>query len=290
MLIVKPSAELIIQDSNAKGMYQHIEKIGRICYKSEEKITEDSHMKFVENLTKRKHFAMLEHGTVYGIFLVKDSNEKFIQNWENDRYSVVNREEIDGGNGQSVLMAFITTNYRRFTELKISPIEAIENNYGINELFISPTPHDKHVKRYTIKFVCDRGVSHEFVRNRGSKGNAFAQESTRYCNYLNKEHCTYIYPGWLEQATEEQKAQYQSDCAKNEFDYFAALKTGLSPQLARNYLNHWLKTELVITAYPFDWFDFFRLRCAKDAHPEAQECANLAKEALGKVINLPAIF
>lgn len=51
---------------------QHIEKIGRVCYKSEDRITEDgeSAKKFVKNLINNGHEAMIEHSTLSVKFTV----------------------------------------------------------------------------------------------------------------------------------------------------------------------------------------------------------------------------
>ena len=64
MQIQKPNA--VYMDHNCTPE-QFIEKIGRTCYKSEDKITEDSAKGFVSRLIKSKHWAMLEHETVYTI-------------------------------------------------------------------------------------------------------------------------------------------------------------------------------------------------------------------------------
>ena len=65
MKIIKPSADEFIQGAGFEGMLKHIEKCGRLCYKSEDRITEGSAEKFVEMLKKHAHGAMLEHGTIY---------------------------------------------------------------------------------------------------------------------------------------------------------------------------------------------------------------------------------
>ena len=65
MKLIKQSCEIIPQTPGIDGIYKQIEKAGRTCYKSEDKITEDSAKKFVDMLATNKHGAMLEHGTVY---------------------------------------------------------------------------------------------------------------------------------------------------------------------------------------------------------------------------------
>jgi thymidylate synthase ThyX len=114
-------------------------------------------------------------------------------------------------------------------------------------------------------------------------GNAFAQESTRYCNYLNKENCVFVEPAWWDEMPEHCQKQFEDFCNISEAQYFHALeKWNWSPQQARTFLNNGLKTELIITAYDFDWHHFFHLRCAEAAHPEARYVAEIAKSLLDK--------
>lgn len=65
MKLIKPKAELLLQQPGLEGVYKQIELAGRTCYKSTDKITEDSAKPFVDRMINSKHTAMLEHGTVY---------------------------------------------------------------------------------------------------------------------------------------------------------------------------------------------------------------------------------
>ena len=122
----------------------------------------------------------------------------------------------------------------------------------------------------TVKFICDRGVSHEIVRHRLA---SFAQESTRYCNYsLEKfgneitviEPLFYTHEGLFRIFWEEQ-------CLMAEEQYFKLLGHGSTPQEARSVLPNSLKTELIMTANLREWRHFLRLRTAKAAHPQMRE-------------------
>lgn len=122
----------------------------------------------------------------------------------------------------------------------------------------------------TVKFVVDRGVSHEIVRHRLA---AYCQESTRYCNYstgvFGKE-ITVIKPMFLEENTPDYSRWYQS-CQYAENSYMALLDMGATPQEARAILPNSLKTEVVMTANLREWRHFFRLRTAPAAHPQMRE-------------------
>lgn len=127
-------------------------------------------------------------------------------------------------------------------------------------------------KSITVKFICDRGVSHEIVRHRIA---SYSQESTRYCNYSKDGfggEITVIKPLYLEPDTDAGVA-WEADCKMAEASYFTMLNIGCSPQEARAVLPNSLKTEVVMTANIREWRHFLRLRCSKAAHPQMREVA-----------------
>ena len=79
MKFVKQSFEIIPQEEGIDGLYKHIELAGRTCYKSQDKITENSAKEFVDRLIKNEHFAMCENGTVY----LKIPIEEYEKNYKN---------------------------------------------------------------------------------------------------------------------------------------------------------------------------------------------------------------
>lgn len=138
----------------------------------------------------------------------------------------------------------------------------------------------------SVKFIVDRGISHEIVRHRVA---SFAQESTRYCAY-NKEkfggQISTIVPSMLDDpaAISHVKGAYMA-CERA---YLALLQLGVSPQIARCVLPTGLKTEVVVTANLREWRHIFQLRCAKDAHPQIREVMCLLLDELKQKI--PVIF
>lgn len=159
MKLIKPSFEILEQKPGLDGLLQHIERCGRTCYKSEDKITEESAPKFVDMLVKRGHTAMVEHGTVY-LTLNMASRQEYFKYCTNKYSEAISEGEAEKG----TWAGYITTNYRVL----------LQNNWMEDLQYL--TEPTKHVRRITVKFVCDRGVSHEFVRHRVF---SFAQESTR---------------------------------------------------------------------------------------------------------------
>lgn len=140
---------------------------------------------------------------------------------------------------------------------------------------------------FTVKFICDRGVSHEIVRHRLA---AYCQESTRYCNYQKEKfgrEITVIAPCFLE-VTSPQWRMWEHACALAEKAYFNLLDQGCTPQEARAVLPNSLKTELVMTADIREWRHFLKLRCSAAAHPQIREVATQLLEALYQ--EMPVLF
>ena len=196
---------------------QMIEKIGRVCYKSEDLIMEDgeSAKKFVAMLIKNGHEAMLEHSNL------------------------------------------------------------------------------------SVKFIVDRGISHELVRHRIA---SFAQESTRYCNYTKDKfgsECNFIdiTPGI--KLDNKMKSMETSEIAlvleewekameDAERHYMKILELGATPQIARSVLPNSTKTEIIVSANYREWRNFFKLRIPKTAHPQMREVTIPLLKELKEMI--PVIF
>ena len=139
----------------------------------------------------------------------------------------------------------------------------------------------------SVRFICDRGVSHELVRHRLA---SYAQESTRYCNYSKEQfnsEITLIKPCFLMEGTEAYR-QWEWTMHRAECAYFDLLDIGLSPQEARCVLPNSLKTEVVMTANLREWRTVLRLRCSKAAHPQMREVMLILLEKLHTAI--PVVF
>ena len=228
--------------------------------------------------------AMLEHGTVYlkcktyisNLYIHPEDGQEEDSNDLCKYFDSPYSKMYDDGE-----WIYVTTNYRVL----------VENNW-LDDLQYICEPTEFHEKRYTVKFICDRGVSHEFVRHRVF---SFAQESTRYCNYSKDKfnNCiTYILPVWcknvnIEDYEKNPKLMYNANgiLTDNEINflcglydtesrYLKLLENGWTPQQARAVLPNSLKTELVVTGFASDWKHFFKLRDAGSAHPQAYELAH----------------
>lgn len=202
MKVIEPKVEFI-SVIDGKAILKQIEQCGRVCYKSEDNIAAGTAEKFVANIIKRGHEAVLEHFS------------------------------------------------------------------------------------FSVKFTCDRGVSHEIVRHRVA---SYCQESTRYCNYSNDKfgsEITVIKPLYLEPGTLGYDAWFMA-CQTAEGAYFDLLDWGCTPQEARAVLPNSLKTEIIMTANLREYRHFFKLRCAKAAHPQMREVANMLLKMCKEQI--PVVF
>ena len=186
MKIINASYRIETPTYSGEELLKGIEKAGRTCYKSEDRITDESAEAFVRKLIERGHESVLEHESI------------------------------------------------------------------------------------TVRFICDRGVSHEIVRHRLA---SYSQESTRYCNYSGNRfgnQITFIKPCFLEEGTGGYKLWKQAMFVA-EKEYFELLNWGCTPQEARSVLPNSIKTEVLMTANLREWRHFLKLRTAKAAHPQMRE-------------------
>lgn len=280
MKLINPSYEILEQGEGLQGIYEQIERVGKTCYKSEVKGGESA-KKFVEKMIANQHYAMLEHGTVYlksdGIVHAFGRGYQGGMKYLNNPYSRVNIE----GTTQ-----YVTTNLRVL----------VENDWMDDLKYYLCEPTQQHVKRVCVKFICDRGVSHELVRHRVF---SFAQESTRYCNYSKDKfgnELTFIKPCWFSSSLVDDTGHWDANTFYRmpsqpivesaflgtlqsvERAYFDLLKCGWKPQEARAVLPNALKTEICMTGFVDDtgWKHFFDLRALDKtgpAHPDMKALA-----------------
>lgn len=150
MKLINSSVIVKEQESGIDGVYKQIEWAGRHCYKSLDKITENSAKEFVDRMIKLGHGAMLEHGTIYLTIDGEDPNLSKIQSNPHTKVNLVPYEVLTESNYTISYKAYITTNLRVLVENNLKELLCYQ---------VEPTEH--HEKRITAKFICDRGVSHE---------------------------------------------------------------------------------------------------------------------------------
>lgn len=278
MKLIKQSFEILEQkDFTLVGIKKFIERCGRVCYKSEDRITDDSYEKFVNMLEKRDHARPLEFGTVHLQMYISDFHKLrdtlCINNMWNDQWIKYHYS----GN-----ITYVTTNYRYYlTITKVFP--SAENDFD-------PQDDELYPKRYTVHFITSRGIMDEF---RTHVGLSHLAESTRYCNYSKDKfdnQITFIQPSWIildkeiapinelcllsgQYDRENPNLRYLASLVDANYAYVLLLNKGWTPQQARDVLPLSVKSELISCGFEDAWENFFYRRCANDAHPMAREIA-----------------
>lgn len=181
---IEAPAVVIMRMAPGKSILKLLEKCGRVCYKSEGRITKDSASKLVQRFVDTGHFSVIEHESV------------------------------------------------------------------------------------TVKAICDRGISHEWVRHRLA---SYSQESSRYCNYSSRGF-EFICPFTHEKGTAGYDS-WKKGVVDSALRYLEQINLGFLPEIARGVLATSLKTEVVCTMNLREWRHFFFLRCSLRAHPQIRELA-----------------
>lgn len=295
MRINNPSFEIWQQEPGISGVYKQIERVGRVCYKSEDHTTADSARPFVERMIKSQHFAMLEHGSVYLLFNIgscSGAEKDCCQPWK--FYSTNKFSQCVEDSGK----LYVTTNLRVLAE-----------NNRLNDLeayWSEPLP--LHPVRVTVHFSTQIAITREFNRHRAD---SMAEQSTRYCNYSKAKfgnEITINIPTWVKHEMTGSEWSHQlnngvltisgqqfmelarkvADGSASVLDnwvfanlaaeksYMNLIGAGRKPQEARVVLPLDTATELVHTAFVSDWKHFFDLRAlgtTGQPHPDAKAIA-----------------
>lgn len=269
MRLIKPSFEILASSISEDFPYSYlepnrlIEACGRICYKSESKITKDSSDRFVDKLKNLGHLSVLEHS--WGIVGAEDEHALLL--WNGPRspflhYAIYRKKSSiiasETGKPMARTILLIAGNMRAFNERYPDLWENRMPNFKAAEF----DPDLFHA--VTVKIICDRGVSHELVRHRPV---SYSQESTRYCDYGTE--VTFVLPPW-----ENGRQDWTSAMLHAEKLYTQLLRNGQSPQQARSVLPNSLKTEIAVTCNLREWKHIFRLRTSPKAHPQMREIMN----------------
>jgi thymidylate synthase (FAD) len=273
-----------------QDLLKHIELCGRVCYKSEHRINEESARKFLKMIYEKGHLSVFEHGTVYlklntFDYIPMQGEKSLLEILTYNKYSKSNY--IDG-------VFHITTNMRVLLEnFDKNILEVIFDKFVCE-------PTDFHEKRYTFKVTQGIDISRENNRHRV---NSISEESTRYCNY-NKKGINFccssdgeFVKGELEKYDTDFKTllkkvlddevlsnldNWMLSCMVTEFVYNNLINNGIPPQIARKKLTLDTKTETYYTAFVSDWEHYLGLRLASGAHPDARYIA----EQIERFINV----
>lgn len=301
MIVVDPGYE--IQDElDQASLVIRLEACGRICYKSEEKITKDSAMPFVQKIAAHGHNSVMEMAVV--TLAVKCSDEQL-----RDLLAIEPKYLFIDTSGDELL---ITGSIRAFRELYVRAADvalvqamvafqvekhgylfegvwdggnSADTGITVRKLDLeevdelSPELLLKH--RYVgVMFTVNRAVTHEIVRHRPC---SYLQESQRYCRYSHDKfgnQVTFIKPMFYEEGTEEY-ALWQQAMEDTEKIYLKLLESS-TPQAARTVLPNSCKTEIIVYCNLAEWKHIFKLRTSKAAEPSMREVMIPLQEELQK--------
>lgn len=297
------------------GTLQSVELAGRTAYKSEDKITNDSAEKFIRGIIKRGHESVIEHyplvfrintGTPerlqYQILEMMEETtgihhtlvDRYIYLSMNTRTLRDAKRRVDNSLTNDLIDYAKQTVPVLFEDMKTRPTWRYEVTTPSEEELLTLVPHEaaKHIYRM-LKFITNRGVTHELVRHRLC---AFTQESTRYCNY-SKKGVVFIRPVFWDETFKSEAIGIAQDplyacwtTASEECNhaYNYLINNGATPQEARDVLTNALKTEIIVTANAREWLNITSQRTSKDAHPQMRELMVPALDYFES--DLPTIF
>ena len=293
MNITPPSYE-ILDSLDREGLAVRIEYSGRICYKSEDQINQDSAIPFVRKMAEHGHNSVLEMGVVTVRVSYSDPQQLTELMATQPRYL-----HIDSPDKQTLLItgsvrafremlifhpdcilvkaiaAFLSDSHPYFFET-ILPASGLRNDASISVAKVSLadvdnlSPELRLMHRHIgVKFTVNRAVTHEIVRHRPC---SFLQESQRYCRYSENKfggEVTFIKPMFYEEGSLEYD-MWKKAMEDTEQVYLQLLKTS-TPQAARTVLPNSCKTELIVYANLQEWKHIFKLRTTKAAEPSMRE-------------------
>lgn len=297
MRIIQPEAHILPQNGD---ILQHVERCGRVAYKSENAITDTSYLNFISRILASGHESVLEHGNY--IFDLMDADVDELLNIYSElifdfdaadalsarlRFTAHSGRNLVSGNIRAwrdfikvanrchyVMPEWLNNAFCHnpaFADLGLSKDYIFGTEISLNGADLLPEEQEYH-RTVTAYFICSRAISHELVRHRALSP---TQESQRYCNYSKDKFgggVTFIEPLWA--ANDElQKRLWGNVMEMLEDSYLGLLGVGRQPQEAREVLPNSTKTELVVTGTVAEWKHFFDLRCADDAHPEMRRLA-----------------
>lgn len=276
MRFIDPSFEIINQPTSGDPLInakKQVELAARTCYKSEDKITDDSYESMYERLLKSGHTSCLEHGTIYLYLeigsplddLKYEEKSIIVKFFTKNKYSkvVTSRSNLNGL--ATIPTYYITTNLRVIEEQfpfgdgfpKWDHHQLTVSRHQLESYMVNPQDVSKFSKRISVKFICDRAIATQILRHRVF---SFAMQSQRYCNYSKGKfgrEIIFIKPDY-----DDKYPKFKEILKQTEEAYFYLLSVGWKPEQARKVLPNATATEVFVTGFLDDWEWFFNLRAS----------------------------
>ncbi len=307
MIIIPPSFE-IQDDLDNSSIAVRLESCGRVCYKSEDKISADSAVPFVSKIAKHGHNSVLEMAVVSLRVICQPPHVAGLLSCQ-PKYLIVDqtdtgmlvtgsirafRELYNGYSDNQLVSELVSVLAKKepflfetifdpekalvgdpeisVTKLRLQEVDDLPDKLRLRHRFVS------------VKFVVNRAVTHELVRHRPC---SFLQESQRYCRYSQDKfdnQVTFIDPMFYKKNTEEYKL-WQESMGETEKIYLKLLETS-TPQAARTVLPNSCKTEIIVYCNLTEWKHIFKLRTSQAAEPSMREIMIPLEKEMNKRFNL----
>ncbi|ADH85542.1 FAD-dependent thymidylate synthase [Desulfurivibrio alkaliphilus] len=296
---IVPASATILDDLDRQSMARRIESCGRLCYKSEDRITDSSAEPFIRKVMEYGHNSVMEMAALS--LRVYCETEAIIDQFlaAQPKYMQIDRP------AKKEKMLLVSGTVRAFREIyqncgNVKLVKGMtamlaqrhplfffdlagkrgflpQTGVEVEKLTLAEVdalPADLLVKHrhLAVRFITNRAVTHELVRHRPC---SFLQESQRYCRYSQDKfgnEVTFIRPLFYAEGSEEYRLWQQAmqGCEKI---YLQLLETS-SPQAARTVLPNSCKTEIIVYANLLEWLHIFRLRTTRAAEPSMREVMN----------------
>lgn len=292
MRVVSPSFE-VLENLDKESLAVRIEFCGRICYKSENRIDQQSALPFVSKMAEHGHNSVLEMGVVTLEVQCENSAQVHELFLTQPRYLHIDRDGsrllVTGSirafremlmfharcAAVNAMCAFLNDRHPYFFST-ILPAKGFTTDTSISvrkvelaEVDQLPADQLKKHRHIAVKFIVNRAITHEIVRHRPC---SFLQESQRYCRYSDDKfgnEVTFIKPMFFAEGSREYSV-WQKAMLDTEHMYLQLLETS-TPQAARTVLPNSCKTELIVYANLAEWQHIFKLRTTKAAEPTMRE-------------------
>jgi len=252
-----------------------LERAGRICWKSEDKIEEGSADGFIDRMVKKKHAAVWETSNLVLRSPTSTFPRQLLKDIESEFHSKFLTCTPEGDR------VYIGGNYRAWMELwDLKDPRELWNKIatlvyrGFEEVQQADIPWA--LKRISVLLYTDRAVTHEIVRHRPA---SFLQESQRYVRYDGG--MAFIQPYWWDSVTDEVRQLFLDSCKQAELTY-QALRQDLPPEGARVVLPNACATEIVVTADLVEWSLIFKLRTPAGVYPPTRSLVQYIEQEFGK--------
>lgn len=298
MQVIEPKTELVTETG-----YKKIERAGRICYKSEDKITDTSHQQFIKNIISREHDSVLAHESLILHLGTSKEHKEILQKIilttpiavkdriiplqakNGDVFIVGNirawREVLSIMGDEQLIKTFKDAYGLLFFDFEDYDVTPIENAFTP----ISGVEFDQlqalYLMRESIYFRFSRAASHQLVRHTGVE--AISQASQRYCNYSKSKFensINFIQPETFKSADRKVQISWLENRVNDEREYMAYISAGIKPEDARSCLPNATATEMIVTAHLSEWLHIINVRTDKHAQGEIKGSIEIVKNLL----------